>query len=74
MRRFNAPGVPGWFVAGALRRKTPGRGLVTLYDQLVPAFAIAEKYVIRGLWGLSIVAICQKPDPSTSAGAEPGTS
>jgi SAM-dependent methyltransferase len=59
--RFNAAGVPGWFVAGALRRKTPGRDLVTLYDRLVPVFAASEKYVIRGLWGLSLIAICRNP-------------
>jgi SAM-dependent methyltransferase len=62
MYRFNAAGVPGWFVAGALRRKTPGRGLVSLYDRLVPVFAASEKYFIRGLWGLSLIAICRKPD------------
>ncbi len=59
--RFNAFGVPGWMVAGLLRRKTPGRDLTRLYDRLVPAFGAAEKYVIRGLWGLSLVAVCRRP-------------
>ena len=60
--RFNAFGVPGWFVAGLLRRKTPGRDLTRLYDWLVPAFGATEKYVIRGLWGLSLVAVCRRPE------------
>jgi SAM-dependent methyltransferase len=60
--RFNSFGVPGWFVSGLLRRKTPGRDLTRLYDALVPAFAAAEKYAIRGLWGLSLVALCRNPE------------
>lgn len=60
--RFNAFGVPGWAVAGMLRRKTPGRTLRRVYDWLVPAFAASERYVIRGLWGLSLVAICRRID------------
>jgi SAM-dependent methyltransferase len=61
MFRLNAFGVPGWFVAGLLRRKTPGRDLTRIYDWLIPAFAATEKYVIRGLWGLSLVAVCRRP-------------
>jgi SAM-dependent methyltransferase len=56
--RFNAFGIPGWFVAGLLGRKTPGRTLSSLYDALTPGFAVAERYAIRGLVGLSLVAIC----------------
>jgi SAM-dependent methyltransferase len=56
--RFNAFGIPGWYAAGLMRRTHPGRGLSRLYDGLVPAFAMIEKHAIRGLWGLSLVAIC----------------
>jgi SAM-dependent methyltransferase len=60
MFRFNAAGVPGWYAAGLMRRTHPGRGLSRLYDALVPAFAVVEKHAIRGLWGLSLVAICHR--------------
>lgn len=62
MFRFNAAGVPGWYVAGLMRRTHPGRGLSGLYDGLVPVFAMIEKHAIRGLWGLSLVAICRRAD------------
>lgn len=60
--RFNAFGVPGWFIGGLLRRQTAGKTLFQLYDSLTPAFTIVEKYLIRGLWGLSLVAVCRRPD------------
>jgi SAM-dependent methyltransferase len=60
--RFNAFGIPAWFVAGLLHRKTPGRSLSRLYDALTPGFAMVEKHAIRGLWGLSLVAICRRKD------------
>ncbi len=60
--RFNAFGIPGWFVAGLLGRKTPGRTLSGLYDALTPGFAMAEKYAIRRMAGLSLVAICCRED------------
>ncbi len=60
--RFNAFGIPGWFVAGLLGRKTPGRSLSRLYDALTPGFAVVEKHAIRGFAGLSLVAICRRKD------------
>ncbi len=60
--RFNAFGIPAWFVAGLLRRKTPGRILSRLYDALTPGFAMVERHAIRGMVGLSLVAICQRKD------------
>ena len=60
--RFNSFGVPGWWVGGVLRRETPGRDLTRLYDWLVPFFALTEKHLIRGLWGLSLVAVCRRAD------------
>lgn len=60
--RFNPFGVPGWFVGGLLRRKSAGRTLFRLYDVLTPAFAAIDKIVIRGLWGLSLVAVCRRTD------------
>jgi SAM-dependent methyltransferase len=60
--RFNAFGIPGWFVAGLLGRKTPGRSLSRLYDALTPGFAVVEKYTLRGVVGLSVVAICRRKD------------
>jgi SAM-dependent methyltransferase len=59
--RFNAFGIAGWFVAGSiLKRTTPGRDLTRLFDALVPAFSIFERGVIRGLVGLSLVAVCRR--------------
>ncbi len=61
--RFNAFGLPGWFVAGSLlRRSTPGRGLYRLFDSLVPAFAFIERMFVRGSVGLSLVAVCRRVD------------
>jgi SAM-dependent methyltransferase len=61
--RFNAFGIPGWFVAGTLlRRNKPGRDLTRLYDFLVPAFAFLERNVVRGAVGLSLVAVCRRDD------------
>lgn len=62
MYRFNAFGVPGWFAGGLLRRKTAGRTLFSLYDRLTPAFATFERLAVRGLWGLSLVAVCRRAD------------
>jgi SAM-dependent methyltransferase len=58
--RFNAFGVPGWYIAGLMRRTHPGRALSQVFDALLPAFAVAEKYAVRGLWGLSLVSVCQR--------------
>jgi hypothetical protein len=59
--RFNAFGIPGWFVAGSiLKRSTPGRDLTRLFDTLVPAFSLFERNLIRGAVGLSIVAVCRR--------------
>jgi SAM-dependent methyltransferase len=60
--RFNPFGVPGWFVSGLMRRKSAGRTLFRLYDFLTPAFAAIDKIAIRGLWGLSLVAVCRRAD------------
>ncbi len=61
--RFNIFGIPGWFVAGSvLRRNTPGRDLSKLFDSLVPAFSFLENVVVRGVAGLSIVAICRRAE------------
>jgi len=60
--RFNPFGVPGWFVGGLMRRKAAGRTLFRLYDFLTPAFAAIDKIAIRGLWGLSLVAVCRRDD------------
>ncbi len=60
--RFNPFGLPGWFVGGLMRRKSAGRTLFRLYDFLTPAFAAIDKIAVRGLWGLSLVAICRRAD------------
>ena len=61
--RFNAFGVPGWFVAGSVfKRSTPGRDLTRLFDILVPVFAFIERFVLRRSFGLSLVAICRRVD------------
>jgi hypothetical protein len=61
--RFNAFGLPGWFVAGnLLRRSTPGRGLYRLFDSLIPVFALLERMLIRGSVGLSLIAVCRRVD------------
>lgn len=59
--RFNAFAIPGWFVAGSLlRRSKPGRDLTRLFDLLIPAFSLAERLLVRGTIGLSLVAVCRK--------------
>lgn len=59
--RFNAFGLPGWFVAGKLLgRSTPGRGLYRLFDSLVPLFALLERILVRGSVGLSLIAVCRR--------------
>jgi SAM-dependent methyltransferase len=61
--RFNAFGIPGWFLAGSvLRRSTPGRGLYKLFDILVPVLSFLDRSVVRGAVGLSIVAVCRRPE------------
>jgi len=61
--RINAFGIPGWFVAGTiLRRNAPGGNLTRLYDRLVPAFSLLERTFVRGLVGLSLVAVCRRDD------------
>jgi SAM-dependent methyltransferase len=60
--RFNAFAVPGWFVGGILRRDTAGKTLFAFYDFLIPAFSVIERFLIRGMWGLSLIAYCQRPD------------
>jgi SAM-dependent methyltransferase len=61
--RFNAFGIPGWFVAGSiLKRSTPGRDLTRLFDLLVPVFAFLERYVLLRRVGLSLVAVCRRDD------------
>jgi hypothetical protein len=60
--RFNAFGIPGWFLGGSvLRRSTPGRSLYKLFDTLVPLFSVLERTLVRGLFGLSLVAVCRRP-------------
>jgi len=59
--RFNVFGIPGWYAAGTLlRRSTPGRDLARLFDWLIPFFALSEKYIVRGAAGLSVVAVCRR--------------
>lgn len=61
--RVNVFGVPGWFVAGSLLRRTsPGRDLSALYDRLLPIFSVVERTLVRGAFGLSIVASCRRMD------------
>jgi SAM-dependent methyltransferase len=60
--RFNAFGIPGWFLGGALlRQSTPGRSLYKLFDSLVPVFSLLERTLVRGAAGLSLVAVCRRP-------------
>ena len=60
--RFNAFGIPGWFLAGSvLRRRTPGRSLYKLFDTLVPVFSLLERTLLRGAVGLSLIAVCRRP-------------
>ncbi len=61
--RFNAFGIPGWFFAGSvMRRSTPGRSLYRLFDALVPLFSFLERTVVRGSVGLSLIAVCRRPE------------
>jgi len=60
--RFNAFGIPGWFLGGSvLRRSTPGRSLYRLFDKLVPVFSLLERTLVRGAFGLSLIAVCRRP-------------
>jgi SAM-dependent methyltransferase len=60
--RFNAFGIPGWFLGGSLlRRSTPGRSLYKLFDTLVPIFSLLERTLVRGAVGLSLIAVCRRP-------------
>ena len=61
--RLNVFAIPGWFVAGSiLKREAPGGDLTRLYDRLVPAFSLFERTFIRGLAGISLVAVCKRID------------
>lgn len=60
--RFNAFGIPGWFVAGSiLKRSTPGRDLTKLFDVLVPVTSFLDQNIVRSAVGLSVIAICRRP-------------
>ncbi len=62
-RHFNVFGLPGWFVAGSLlKRTTPGRDLTRIFDRLIPVFSAAENTVVRGAFGLSLLATCRRAD------------
>jgi SAM-dependent methyltransferase len=63
IRYFNVFGLPGWFVAGSLlRRATPGRDLTRIFDKMVPVFSVVEKTLVRGTFGLSLLATCRRAD------------
>jgi SAM-dependent methyltransferase len=58
---FNLFAIAGWFVSGSLLGRTsPGRDLARLYDFLVPPLSFFERVVVRGKYGLSLVAVCRR--------------
>jgi SAM-dependent methyltransferase len=58
---MNAAGIPGWFLASrVLRRSTPPRGLLWLFNQLMPLFIRVEE-AIRLPFGQSIVCVARRP-------------
>ena len=60
---FNLLAIAGWFVSGSLLRRTsPGRGLSRLYDFLVPVLSPLERVLVRGAYGLSLIAVCRRRD------------
>lgn len=62
-RHFNVFGLPGWFVAGSLlKRTTPGRDLTRIFDKMIPVFSVVENTVVRGAFGLSLLATCRRAD------------
>lgn len=59
---FNLIGVLGWFVSGAiLRKRLIPTGQMRLYNQLVPWFRQLDR-LTRQRWGLSVVAVGEKPE------------
>jgi SAM-dependent methyltransferase len=62
---FNRAGVPGWRLNGLLRRTTFSRVQLKLYDSFVWAARRLDRLLP---WpGLSLVAVCRKPLPTTEA-------
>jgi SAM-dependent methyltransferase len=61
--RFNAVAIAGWFLAGSvLRRDRPGQDLARIYDALIPGLAFLENHILRRSVGLSLIAVCRRPD------------
>ena len=58
---FNAPAIAGWIVNGLIfRRSEIDDGAMGLFNKLVPAFRIIEKYFLFRLVGISLIVILEK--------------
>ena len=58
---FNLFAVPGWILSGhILRRPVASRTAARLFDRLVPLFKVAERFVLRGRLGISLVVLCRQ--------------
>jgi len=63
LRHMNVAGVPGWYLASRiLRRRTPPRALLGLFNLLTPAFRRLEDRV-RVPFGLSLVCVARRDGP-----------
>jgi len=62
---FNAFGIPGWWLAGhtVLRRRSGSRWGNWFFDTLTPLFRAFETTVLRGMIGVSLVAVCRRRPP-----------
>ena len=67
---FNAFAIPGWVLSGhLLKRSVAGRSASQIFDRLVPAFRAIERLVLRGRVGISLIAICRRPEAAESRSA-----
>jgi 2-polyprenyl-3-methyl-5-hydroxy-6-metoxy-1,4-benzoquinol methylase len=57
---FNAMGILGWFVSGALQEnKTIPKNQMSLYNKLVPIFKLIDKLLFNKI-GLSVISVGEK--------------
>ena len=58
---FNFFAIPGWILSGhILRRPVASRTALRLFDRLVPLFNMAERRILRGRLGISLIALCRR--------------
>jgi SAM-dependent methyltransferase len=58
--QWNALGIVGWFLYGhLLRRRAVPETPAAMFDRLVPLQRWAERVVLRGRLGVSLIAVCE---------------